>query len=90
MGHLSARDSMKGTLVEASFTGKPERCNLIQTCTPNGLLYTVTYTRCHIDTINSPDDGHMGARNMNRIEIHIHEKGIVLKGGYLQRLLSCM
>jgi len=24
----------------------------------------VTYTRCHIDTINSPDDGHMAARNM--------------------------
>jgi len=36
----------------------------IQTCTPNGHLYTVTYTRCHIDTINSPDDGHIAARNM--------------------------
>jgi len=24
----------------------------------------VTYTRCRIDTINSPDDGHMAARNM--------------------------
>ena len=31
--------------------------SLIQTCTPNGHLYRVTYTRC-IDTINSPDDGH--------------------------------
>ena len=38
---------------------------LIQTCTPDGHLYTVTYTRC-IDTINSPDDGHMAARNMQR------------------------
>jgi hypothetical protein len=37
---------------------------LIQTCTPNGHLYRVTYTRCRIDTINSPDDGHMAARNM--------------------------
>jgi hypothetical protein len=32
----------------------------------------------------------MGARNMNRIEINIHEKGTVRQGGYLQRLLSCM
>ena len=40
------------------------RLRLIQTCTPYGQLYRVTYTRCHIDTINSPDDGHMAARNM--------------------------
>jgi hypothetical protein len=33
-------------------------------CTPDGLLYRVTYTRCRIDKINSPDDGHMAARNM--------------------------
>jgi hypothetical protein len=38
--------------------------SLIQTCTPNGHLYRVTYTRCRIDTINSPDDGHVAARNM--------------------------
>jgi len=35
--------------------------SLIQTCTPNIYLYRVTYTRCRIDTINSPDDGHMAA-----------------------------
>jgi len=29
-----------------------------QTCTPHGHLHTVTYTRCRIDTINSPDDEH--------------------------------
>jgi hypothetical protein len=56
------------------------------TCTPDGHLYTVTYTRCRIDTINSPDDVHMAARNMQGIEINIHEKGIVLQVGYLQRL----
>src|SRR5215475_1547710 len=39
-------------------------CNLIQTSTPNGHLYRVTYTICRIDTINSPDDGHMAVRNM--------------------------
>jgi len=36
----------------------------VQTCTPDGHLHRVTYTRCRIDTINSPDDGHMDARNM--------------------------
>ena len=46
----------------------------------------MTYTRCRIDTINSPDDGHVAARNMWRIEINIHEKGIVRQVGYLQRL----
>jgi hypothetical protein len=37
----------------------------IQTCTLDGYLRTtrVTYTRC-IDTVNSPDDEHKGARNM--------------------------
>jgi hypothetical protein len=35
--------------------------SLIQTCTPNGDLYRVTCSRCRIDTINSPDDGHMAA-----------------------------
>jgi hypothetical protein len=36
----------------------------VQTCTPNGHLCRVTYTRCHIDTIASPDDEHVAARNM--------------------------
>ena len=31
---------------------------------PDGHLHTVTYTRCRIVTINSPDDEHMSARNM--------------------------
>ena len=33
-------------------------------CMPDGHLHRVTYTRCRIDTINSPDDGHMDVRNM--------------------------
>jgi hypothetical protein len=53
--------------------------SLIQTCTPNGHLCRVTYTRCRIDTINSPYDGHMAARNMKRIEINIHEKEMCVK-----------
>jgi hypothetical protein len=52
---------------------------LIQTCTPNGHLYRVTYTRCSIDTINFPDDGHMAARNMKRIEININGKELCVK-----------
>jgi len=35
--------------------------SLIKTYTPNGHPYRVTYTRRRIDTINSPDDGHMAA-----------------------------
>jgi ferric-dicitrate binding protein FerR (iron transport regulator) len=44
----------------------------------------VTYIRCRIDTINSPDDGHVDARNMLRTEINIHDKRIVCQVGYLQ------
>jgi len=36
----------------------------IQTCTLNGHLYRVAYTRCRIGTINSPGDRYMAARNM--------------------------
>jgi len=39
-------------------------CANLQVYTPNGHLYRVTYTRCRVDTINSPDDGHMAVRNM--------------------------
>ena len=39
----------------------------------------MTYARCLIDTINSPDDGHMAARNMYRIEINTHEKELRVK-----------
>jgi len=35
-----------------------------QTCTPDGHLHRVTYTRCSINTINSSDDEHVSARNM--------------------------
>jgi hypothetical protein len=37
---------------------------LIQTYTPSDHLYRVIYTRCCIDTINSPHNGHMAARNV--------------------------
>jgi len=44
-----------------------------------GHLYTVTYTRSHIDTINSPDYGHTAAQNMWRIKINIHEKELCIQ-----------
>jgi len=51
----------------------------IQTCIPDGHLHTVTYTRCHIDTISFPDDGHVAVRNMKRIEINIRGKELCIK-----------
>ena len=36
----------------------------IHTCIADGHLHIVTYARCRIDTIDSPDDVHMVARNM--------------------------
>ena len=59
--------------------GLDETTILIQTCTPNGHLYRVTNTRCRSNAINSPDEGHMAARNMYRIEINIHEKKLCVK-----------
>ena len=51
----------------------------IKTCIPDGHLHTVTYTRCHIDKIHSPDNEHRGARNMYRSEINIYEKELCFK-----------
>jgi len=36
----------------------------IQTCTLDGHLHRVTYTRCCINTIHSPDDENRGVRNL--------------------------
>jgi len=57
----------------------------IQTCTIDGHLHRVTYTRCRINTIHSPNDEHRGAQNMYRIGINIHKK-ILRQVGYLQEL----
>ena len=45
----------------------------IPTCVLDGHVHRVVYIRCRIDTINSPDDGYMLARNMWRIEINIRK-----------------
>jgi hypothetical protein len=54
-------------------------CSSIQTCIPEGHLHRVTYTRRRIDTINSPDDGQVTVRNMQRTEINIYEKELCVK-----------
>jgi hypothetical protein len=43
------------------------------------VTYTVTRTRCSIDTIDSLDDGHEVARNMLRIEINKEKKELCIK-----------
>jgi hypothetical protein len=62
------------------------KCSSIQPCTLDGHLHRVTYTRCRINTIDSPDEEHSGARNMYRIGINIYEKGTVRQVGYLREL----
>jgi hypothetical protein len=44
------------------------------TCIPDGHLHRVTYIRCCIDTIDSPDDEHKVARNMQRMEINVYKR----------------
>jgi len=61
-----------------------------QTCIPDAHLHRVTYTRCRTDTINSPDDEHMSARNMWRFGINIYEKRIGRQVGHLQELLTTL
>ena len=46
---------------------------------PDGRLHSVTYTRYRIDTIESPDDEHLNARNTYRIEINIYKKEVCVK-----------
>ena len=43
----------------------PERGNNARPpCMPDSLPHRMTNTKCHIDTVISPDDGHTVARNM--------------------------
>jgi len=51
-----------------------ELSSSIQTCTLDGHLLRVTYTRCRINTTDSPDDEHRSVRNMQRIGINVHER----------------
>ena len=46
---------------------------------PNMHTRRVTYTRRRIDTINSPDDGHIAVGNTYRIEMNTHEEELCVK-----------
>jgi hypothetical protein len=56
------------------------------TCIVDGHLHRMTHSRCCIDRIDSPDDEHEFARNIQRIEINIQKKRAVRQVGHLQEL----
>jgi hypothetical protein len=58
----------------------------IQTCTPDGHLHRVTYTRCRINIIYSSDDEHKGAQNVENWNKYIYTKKIVLQIGCLEEM----
>ena len=47
---------------------------LVCQLTDQTVIHTVTITKCHIDTVISPDDGHIFAQNMQRKEINVLRK----------------
>jgi len=50
-------------LVYVTLCGRPSGMQ-DEICIPDGRPHRVTYTRYRTDTVNSPDDGRMVARNM--------------------------
>jgi hypothetical protein len=67
------------------------RVEFIPPCIPDSYLYRITSTKCRINTVVSPDDGHIVAQNMQRREINVlrkilHQVGFIYKAinvGYL-------
>jgi len=56
----------------------------IPPCIPDSHPYRVTGTKCPIDTVISPDDGHIVTPNMLRKEINmlrkfVHQVGLIYK-----------
>ena len=54
-------------------------------CIPDSHPHRVTSTKCCINSVVSPDDGHIVARNMYRKEINIRRK-IVHQVGFIYRI----
>ena len=48
----------------------------VPNCIPDSHSHRVTNTKCRIDAVISPDDGHIVARNMQRKEINILRKTV--------------
>jgi hypothetical protein len=58
---------------------------------PDGHPHRVTNTRCPNDTVISPDNGHIVARNMYRIEINIQGRNCVNQIGFIYKIIQgCM
>jgi hypothetical protein len=76
-------------LVYVTQCGRPSGMQ-VATCIPDGRPHRVSYTSYRTDTVNSPDDGYMVARNMYRIEINIHEKCVRQTGVFTKIILGCM
>ena len=57
----------------------------IPPCIPDSHPYRITSTTCRINTVVSPDDGHIVARNMWRKEINILRK-IVHQFGFIYKI----
>jgi len=51
------------------------------------VIHTITSTKCYINTVVSPDDGHTVARNMYRKEINILRK-IVYQVGFIYKIIQ--
>jgi hypothetical protein len=49
--------------------------------------YRITSTKCRINTVASPDDGHIVAKNMYRQEINILRK-IVHQVGFIYKIIQ--
>ena len=54
---------------------------------PDSYPYSLTSTKCRIDTVISPDDGHIVARNMYRKEINILKK-IMHQVGFIYKIMQ--
>jgi len=55
-------------------------------CKVEFVPYRVTSTKCRIDTVISPDDGHTVARNMQRKELNVLRK-IVHQFGRINKIV---
>ena len=68
-------------------------CNLVNKddslvrSVPDSHLHRVTNTKCRIDTVISPDDGHIVARSMSRKEMNIPRK-IVHQVGFICKIIQ--
>ena len=56
-------------------------------CIPDSHPHRVTNNKCHIDTVISPDDGHIVARNMYGKEINILRKS-VHQVGFIYKIIK--